>query len=220
MPNMRQNIWRKLNEKRTTTCQTSHHHRKPYAKRKKWHEWTEEEKELRGCRLRTLLKHNQWGEMQEQAGPNEEQKRISEHLQETEQNKQIKTINTMGQQNIWEKLGFIQHIPGQIEMWQRQIENCAKQSNSPDNLAKHLAKTRKDKITIKISRQKAKCPLCNIEYSNAIALLMHLEMTSANMTWKPMKCEILTANIIPPEHDNINKKWQLIQEHNTPQNHI
>jgi len=41
-------------------------------------------------------------------------------------------------------------------------------------------------------------------------------MTSANMTWKPMKCEILTANIIPPENNNINNKWQLIQEHNTP----
>ena len=101
-------------------------------------------------------------------------------------------------------------------MWQCQIEQCGKQSNSPDNLAKHLAKTHKDKITIKLSRQKVKCPLCNIEYSNAIALLMHLEMTSANMTWKPMKCEILTANIIPPENNNINNKWQLIQEHNTP----
>ena len=31
-------------------------------KQEKWHEWTEEEKTIRDCRIRTLRKHNPWGE--------------------------------------------------------------------------------------------------------------------------------------------------------------
>ena len=60
---------------------------------RKKHEWTEGEKEIRDCRLRTLLKHNPWGEMQEQDGPEEEHKRICEHeLEIGQKNKQKKTI--------------------------------------------------------------------------------------------------------------------------------
>ena len=62
---------------------------------------------------------------------------------------------------------------------------------------------------------KSKLPLCNKDYSNAIALLMHLQMANANMTWKPMQREIITAEIIPPGMNNIQNKWLLIQEHNS-----
>ena len=43
-------------------------------------------------------------------------------------------------------------------------------------------------------------------------------MPNANMTWKPMQCEIITTKIIPPGLNNIQNKWLLIQEHNSPAN--
>jgi len=130
--------------------------------------------------------------------------------------------------NIWEILGYIKPIPGQTntsnksdniseQRWKCQIENCTKTNNNPDNLAKHIAKMHKDTIKIKLQRQKVKCPQCNTEYSNAVALLKHMQITKAEETWKPMFCEIITKNIIPPEINNIQNKWNLIQKHNSPE---
>ena len=43
-------------------------------------------------------------------------------------------------------------------------------------------------------------------------------MTDTNMTWKPMICEIITSRILPPDHNAIQNKWQMIQKHNSPGN--
>ena len=43
-----------------------------------------------------------------------------------------------------------------------------------------------------------------------------MQITKAEETWKPMFCEIITKNIIPPEI-NIQNKWNLIQKHNSPE---
>jgi len=41
-------------------------------------------------------------------------------------------------------------------------------------------------------------------------------MRTTKMTWRPKICKILQQNIIPPEHNNTNTKWAMIQEHNDP----
>ena len=41
-------------------------------------------------------------------------------------------------------------------------------------------------------------------------------MTEADMTWKPMKCEIITSRILPPELNTTQNKWQMIKKHNSP----
>jgi len=155
----------------------------------------------------------------------ENNRKLVEHIKNIEQSTQKNKTKPDTATKIWKELGFIQCITRNANpenqtatMLRFRIENCTKTSNNPSNLAKHLAKTHKDKITIKLSRQKVNFPLRNKDYSNAIALLMHLQMTNANMTWKPMQCEIITTKRIPPGMNNIQNKWLLVQEHNSPSN--
>ena len=104
MPKMKQNIRTELNAKCNTTRQTPYHHRKHYAKKEKWHEWTEEEKITRGRRLRTLQKHNPWSDKEERTAEEEKiNKNLTKHLKKTEQqqtqnNTKTNQTNTT---NIW-----------------------------------------------------------------------------------------------------------------------
>ena len=137
----------------------------PSAKKKgKWHDWAEEEKTIRDCRIRTLQKHNPWGKQEEEEkrkrkGEEQETAELEQTIQDLPkhiQNTKQQTPENCGEKtrrrqtnatNIWGDLGFTKCTPGQkhpdnqdMPNWKCQIGNCAKTSNNTDNLAKHLAK--------------------------------------------------------------------------------
>merc|ERR1712112_147638 len=174
-----------------------------------WQEWANEEIITRDCRIRTLRNHNPWKEIEpkkENGSGKQPQETQNEHI-DIDKNE----TPSANKENIWERLGYIKQIinsaPQETHketIWKCQINECTETNKIPDNLAKHLAKTHPETMIIKLSRQKVYFPLCNISYSNAIALLMHLQMTETGMTWKPMKCEIITSGILSP-NKNTNK---------------
>merc|ERR1712112_756432 len=161
-----------------------------------WQEWANEEIITRDCRIRTLRNHNPWGEIEpekENGSGKQPQETQNEHI-DIDKNE----TPSANKENISERLGYIKQIinsaPQETHketIWKCQINECTKTDKSPDNLAKHLAKTHPETMIIKLSRQKVNCPLRNVRYSNAIALIMRLQMTDADMTWKPMKREII-----------------------------
>ena len=180
--------------------------------------------ETRDIRIRTLLKHNPFGEkedQEEELPPEQNIETLAIQIQQqTQQGKTKNEENTNKEENTpCETLGYMkrkyENIGQTYTKWHCDVANCNRASNNPDNLAKHIAKTHKEH-SIRISRQKANFPLCNKEYSNLIALLTHLEMRTTKMTWQPKICKIIQQKIIPPDSNTTSVKWKMIQEHNEP----
>jgi len=117
--------------------------------------------------------------------------------------------------SLWGKLELIKYNPIKTnpKQWQCNIGTCQTRGITPQNMANHIARTNKQE-NVRICRKKTYCPLCNKEYSNLNALLIHLEIRNIQMAWKTQICEILQQKILPPEHNTAKYKWNLTQQHN------